>query len=108
LHCLGVYRDDIGGTGSYFSGEYTGPDGKVQTGTSTTTATADGGMSSKISQSGSTQSTSTRPVGASGATNVVSSAASVASSAVASQGDSDALRIGANIGLVGLVAGLIL
>lgn len=103
---LGVYHDDVGGTGSYFSGEYTGPDGKVQTGTSAGTATVGSGTSSAKSQF--TGGTSTRPVGASGATNVVSSAAAAASSTVASTGDGDMLRVGANIGLVGLVAGLVL
>jgi hypothetical protein len=92
-----LYHDDVGGNGDYFSGVYTGPDGKVQTGTST--ATASGARSSSASQGAKTT--------AAGQATFVGAASASTGSARAAASSAAAVYYGANVGLVGLVAGLI-
>ncbi|KAF2627094.1 hypothetical protein BU25DRAFT_469511 [Macroventuria anomochaeta] len=99
LLCLnlgtGLYHDDVGGNGDYYSGNYTGPDGKVQTGTSTATATSSSRSSSVTSQG----TKSTAPVQATSAGAASASASSAAASAI-SPGGGDGFRRGANVGLI--------
>jgi hypothetical protein len=102
---LGLYHDDVGGHGDYFSGEYTDPNGKVQTGTSTATATDDSKASQTSRTATSVRATST------GSGSITSAAGASASSTIVSatsQAGGDLLRVGANVGFMGLVAGLIL
>jgi hypothetical protein len=98
---LGLYHDDVGGNGDYYSGKYTGPDGKVQTGTSAATATP-----VKSSSPTSQGTRSTAPVQASSAGAASASASSAAGSVISPSGVAG-FYLGANVGLVGLVAGLV-
>ncbi|KAF2669429.1 hypothetical protein BT63DRAFT_455413 [Microthyrium microscopicum] len=114
LLCLnlgtGDYHDDVGGNGNYYSGVYTSPDGKTQTGTSSATSTGGNKASSSVAKSSATGSgTSSKASGAAASvTSIAGSAASSAAASATSNAGSEALRVGANVGLVGLVAGLIL
>lgn len=96
----GRYHDDVGGNGNYYSGEYTGPEGRVQTGTSVASATESIRASPSTVRStrstGSVQTTSTLAASASS-----SSAAAPAMARVASHGS-------AKVGLIGLVVGIAL
>ncbi|KAH7390644.1 hypothetical protein BKA66DRAFT_548069 [Pyrenochaeta sp. MPI-SDFR-AT-0127] len=106
LLCLnlgtGLYHDDVGGNGDYYSGKYTGPDGKVQTGTSVATASQ-----AKSTSTTSQMTRSTAPVQTESSRAASASASSAAAIALSPLGG-DGLYIGANVGLVGFVAGLVL
>jgi hypothetical protein len=100
-----LYHDDVGGNGDYFSGVYTGPDGRVQTGTSTATASvvrasSMGTRSASSTAQGSGTTAAGQATSAGAASTSVRSTAAAASSAAG-------FHFGANIGLMGLVAGLI-
>jgi len=99
VYSTGLYHDDVGGNGDYYSGKYTDPNGKVQTGTSAATATR-APVSSATSRA--TRSTAAAQVNTAGA--ATTSPSSAAAFAVAPTG---AAYVAANIGLVGLVAGLV-
>ncbi|KAF2128249.1 hypothetical protein P153DRAFT_432605 [Dothidotthia symphoricarpi CBS 119687] len=105
LLCLnlgtGLYHDDVGGNGDYYSGEYTGPDGKVQTGTSTATATSGSKSSSTASQMTGSTATATARITSAGTASA--SASSAAASMISSAG-SDVFYLGTYVGIVGLIA----
>jgi hypothetical protein len=107
----GLYHDDVGGNGDYFSGKYTGPDGRVQTGTGTpgptasrTSQAARSTAPATVSSEGGTRSTMPAQSQTGGAaTTSPSSGAAVENSPFSVNG----LSLGANVGLVGLIAGLV-
>jgi hypothetical protein len=110
---LGLYHDDVGGNGDYFSGKYTDPNGKVQTGTAGASATTGTRVvstrvvsTSTAAQTQTTRSSSSAPGLASAAGAASAAASSGAALAMAPTGVA-ALYLGANVGLVGLVAGLV-
>ncbi|KAL6705597.1 hypothetical protein ACN47E_006544 [Coniothyrium glycines] len=104
LLCLslgtGLYHDDVGGNGNYYSGVYTGPDGRVQTGTSTATATRSIGSSLSTAQG----TRSTAPVQATSAAAASASPSSAAAPVMARSGNHGL----AHAGIIGLVVGLAL
>jgi hypothetical protein len=100
-----LYHDDVGGNGDYFSGVYTGPDGKVQTGTSAATASVVR-ASSVGTKSASSTAQGSRTTAAGQATSAGAASASVGI-ATAAASSAAGIYLGANVGLVGLVAGFI-
>ncbi|KAJ8119097.1 hypothetical protein OPT61_g67 [Boeremia exigua] len=115
LLCLslgtGLYHDDVGGNGDYYSGEYTGPDGKVQTGTSTATATESIRSSSPTAQGTRSttvvQTTSAAPASVSASSAAAPANPSSSSAAAPAMAGLDH-RGSVKAGLLGLLVGLAL
>jgi hypothetical protein len=97
-----LYHDDVGGNGDFFSGVYTGPDGRVQTGTSVATAS----LARSTSQGSRTTAAGLATSAAGQATSAGAASASTGSAKAAASSGA-AIYLGANVGLMGLVAGLI-
>ncbi|KAH6642050.1 hypothetical protein C7974DRAFT_372045 [Boeremia exigua] len=113
LLCLslgtGKYHDDVGGNGDYYSGVYTGPDGKVQTGTSTATATATGNTQLPSSTAQGTRSANVAQTTSAGAASAATSSAAAPASTGAAPAMARAVNHGlTNAGILGLVVGLAL
>jgi hypothetical protein len=111
---LGLYHDDVGGNGDYFSGKYTDPNGKVQTGTAGASATTGTRVvstrvvsTSTAAQTQTTRSSSSSAPGLASAAGAASAAASSGAALAMAPTGVAALYLGANVGLVGLVAGLV-
>jgi hypothetical protein len=99
-----LYHDDVGGNGDYFSGVYTGPDGKVQTGTSAATASVRASSVGNRSASSTAQGSRTTVAGQATSAGAASASVGIATAAASSAAG---IHFGASVGLVGLVAGFI-
>lgn len=104
---LGAYYDDAGGKGDFYTGEYTYADGRVVTGTAGPSGTA----VSKSSSSSTSRTISVASLTTTRAVGITSGAATLATSTMASttsRATGDAARLGANVGFIGVIAGLLL